>query len=468
MIENNIIKSPVHLAANVARLLQTNKMTVAALCTHPNINMWAKYKPVCHPDVVVDRKNANVNGAKYGNNPLSDEHGNRINAKDGDHGVVLRINGKLDDILKDYNITVNDGNQIYLPTRYNSRYYESIKCLYDFYEWAYIPPRAPFPFRVGDFLGYRHDAIPPITLTKYSADQKVNSMKPGYSYMLKFRIVESSDDSGSEGNMSIYDLGGWIDLSTTYLIAITRYSSGATYYCISDETVIGENGEYHYQFDMSNLVTNVTPGYTYKVFVAFAQKADTVYNLIPIPMPSGLSMPIKLNVYQDASELGAGIKDWTTDVWFGARGQTDDFNLSNLGTYYALAYDLMEEGSEKYCLETRGSSLAMKVRFYNSSSQSHTISRNAFTFTTDTMTKKPAEAMFDVAANRYVDSVTVSPNQQNKEVIFVWNQGQVLPDLNGAGFGGSEIFMYFNDKLLFSGTLIHRHGDAEARIVPYK
>lgn len=125
-IENNIIKSPVHLVANVANILRCNDTRLSALCKHPNVNKWSRHKPVSFdgiPNNVIDETRWK------GSDNRSSVWGLKVN--------LIPTNGAYNGI-----------DSYAQPSNPN---YEWDKPLGNYYK---------SPFRLGDFSGYYHNAKP--------------------------------------------------------------------------------------------------------------------------------------------------------------------------------------------------------------------------------------------------------------------------------------------------------------------
>lgn len=145
---NNIVTAPVS-ATKVARLLQTSSVKVSHLCTHKNINKWAKYKPVCD------------------NNPIA--------LHDITHGKPISSGITLD------GVAVSDPE---LMLGQHVRY-------------RYQPPYPPYPFRLGDFQGYQHNAQAPCTIRSWDEIEKTGTGKT---------VALSFVEQLTAYNMSLQDL----------------------------------------------------------------------------------------------------------------------------------------------------------------------------------------------------------------------------------------------------------------------
>lgn len=102
----------------VRTALGTNKTDVGALCTSGRINMWSRWKP--------------VRCSKYAGISLDD-------IKAANFGLALEDDADL-------NYNTNDPEST-VPIK----------------KWVYLrPDGTPYPYRLGDFRKYKHDAQPPI------------------------------------------------------------------------------------------------------------------------------------------------------------------------------------------------------------------------------------------------------------------------------------------------------------------
>lgn len=113
MIQNNIVSTPISLS-ELAQLLGTSQ-DVGRICTSPNINMWSKFKPV-HDTELFSNHDGKGSSGNYGIAPY--------------YGIMSNIKSKTNGGLNG---------------------------------WTYSKPLGGSlsPFRIGDFRGYCHDALPP-------------------------------------------------------------------------------------------------------------------------------------------------------------------------------------------------------------------------------------------------------------------------------------------------------------------
>lgn len=150
----NIIKSPVHLAANVARVLRTDVLSTSGLCRHPNVNKWAKYKPF-RCSTIAFRQDAN--------NDYMNENGDRnIALKAANYG------------LKE-------------PQQYTSVEYTKN----DTEAWSYLKPTGGVssPYRMSDFLNYNHAARYPYV---FKGDITVSILFDTAVYMYGLNLIDGS------------------------------------------------------------------------------------------------------------------------------------------------------------------------------------------------------------------------------------------------------------------------------------
>lgn len=61
MTENGVISAPIGVS-DVGKTIGSGSTDVGTLCTHPNINIWARYKPVSYPKITVRRVGSSEEG----------------------------------------------------------------------------------------------------------------------------------------------------------------------------------------------------------------------------------------------------------------------------------------------------------------------------------------------------------------------------------------------------------------------
>lgn len=136
-IENNIVKPSISVS-EVSQLLGCAD-TVAACCTSANINKWAKNKPVCNPQLVSTRINAD---GTYTNMPF--DFGLDHNKGNANMFYGIKIpssNGNISSTIMQTIENFLSNNPI-----------EN--------DWKYYKPRGNAhgePYRLGDFAGYFHN-----------------------------------------------------------------------------------------------------------------------------------------------------------------------------------------------------------------------------------------------------------------------------------------------------------------------
>lgn len=156
---NGIITPSISLPADVSYVLGAASADTGILCRHPNINMWAKHKPVVYPDL---EKNGNTGFPWKGINPTKEPY-----------GIVMNVtNGGL-------NETTIAAMQT--PLTY----------------------RRPFggmdsPYRIPDFNGYNHHCVPPFDVELPSGEYPVNQG------MIRCRI--NNINPLPEGNLTLSDI----------------------------------------------------------------------------------------------------------------------------------------------------------------------------------------------------------------------------------------------------------------------
>ena len=168
MNSNGIITAPINARADVATVLGVSSTSVTTLCTSPNINKWAKYKPV-------ELSNPfHQNDQWYGGD-------------DGKCGLNFKV------------IEIDPTNKKYS--------FEKIRDAYkDTTQWEYSRPTKYY--RLGDFNGYQHNALCPFQ-TNYKTTSTYTIPAPSvgsviFSYNM-FNIDLEGGDILPEGNLKLSD-----------------------------------------------------------------------------------------------------------------------------------------------------------------------------------------------------------------------------------------------------------------------
>lgn len=115
-VNNGIVSAPISIG-EVSNLIGAGTNDIGALCTSSNINKWARYKPVVNASL--DSSNDGKGG-------------------DGNYGFAIVTATSLSTLVSSFDNVMNG--------------------------WTYVKPSggASSPYRLGDFRGYNHRALPPI------------------------------------------------------------------------------------------------------------------------------------------------------------------------------------------------------------------------------------------------------------------------------------------------------------------
>ena len=132
---NGIITAPVSIY-DVQQALSTSENREGGLCTHANINMWAKYKPV-----ILNQINT-TDEWDFTNNRWKD-NASWFQGRTGVCGITPYETTNFANIISQTNNNSNDSNN----------------------GWVYNKPTggASSPYRLMDFAGYNHNALPAVS-----------------------------------------------------------------------------------------------------------------------------------------------------------------------------------------------------------------------------------------------------------------------------------------------------------------
>lgn len=182
---NNVITSPVNLRSDVASVLGTSETNVSGLCTSHEINMWSRCKPVHIASAAPDRSMP------------SDGEGAWWKGSMRNCGIKPPPVASYEEIPK-----------LYTGNKMNGYIYER--------PWG----GSGSPYRLADFLLYKHDAQPPFH--SFYCDSKV-SMYGSISCSLA-RNVTTADKSGP-GSVELSDIESATNLDTWWFGAMLVDSS---------------------------------------------------------------------------------------------------------------------------------------------------------------------------------------------------------------------------------------------------
>ena len=213
IIEGNIVSAPLN-TRDVGSVLGSASNDVGTLCTHANINMWAKFKPV--PLRAMFPEDTLEGSSDWSGNPQSSTHKPWWYG-DGDQPAhTVPVISELADMG-------SNGNQ-------NS---EAV--------WRYNGPtgkgasaaHSDFPFRLTDFVGYRHDARPPFTV-----NLPIELTADNFTYF----GVDMPDRE--QGELDLSDICDILHLSAVYIgIIIKNITRGITSAYVSTVALSANNGD---------------------------------------------------------------------------------------------------------------------------------------------------------------------------------------------------------------------------------
>mgnify|MGYP003292252685 CR=1 FL=1 len=335
-VVNGIITETGVSLSDVARVLGAASTDLGRLCTHPNVNMWSKYKPI-DADVIGELTDSQRHALAYG---LSVENVG---------GYVTNMQSKA---------------QIYsILTR----------------QWQYRQPTggSHSPYRIADFRKYYHDAEPPIEAQIPSQGLSVNlddqSRVTVYISVVPDRPNGQYEIQGDE----LVDCG--IDLRDYRFVWLVKDptlsgSSNDSFPAVGITPVEDGNVLDRYGNENTDSITIDFDGVStlakpYELYIGLAKFDDGRFWVIPLPNGKGSSMnqmPFKVRVYSDPT-AGGGIVDALNNVFFSYA----------LDAVFRTANQCTDEGTSqnKYALRTATGDIYVKVVLTNSSRNETTISR---------------------------------------------------------------------------------------------
>lgn len=379
---------------------------VGKLCTSPNINMWSKRKPVGLP--VIACQDFDTGQSFYYKDWWKGEY--------GDCGISCnRITFTYADAIK----ILSNIQLINTQT------------------WNYNCPTggADSPFRIGDFRGYDHDAVPCIAL--YSGYSFNTFYNDGSGYSLEIDV----DGGNGVSNLQLVDLTG-IDWSNMMLVAFLF--SGTTFIAsLSADTPLNDidagrilygnlqsipNGSYNVYF----LLKDMSQSYTYLSIPngnVQNPKILTKYFNSPIKFPiSNINTDIELSW-----DYNGVFKDW---------GLVDADNATAPLTLQTLGY------------------ISFKITLKNDSASVVTFSSGSFTINCNNSNTN----VYGKTAFVYVDgvkqtSITVSAGSSMEVIIVSAEQLLYWSNITLQQMYPAEVALIFKSvREIFAGTINYKYG----------
>ena len=213
IIEGNIVSAPLN-TRDVGSVLGSASNDVGTLCTHANINMWAKFKPV--PLRAMFPEDTLKGSSDWNGTPQSSTHKPWWYGDGDQPAYTVPVISELADMG-------SNGNQ-------NS---EAV--------WRYNGPtgkgasaaHSDFPFRLTDFVGYRHDARPPFTV-----NLPIELTADNFTYF----GVDMPDRE--QGELDLSDICDILHLSAVYIgIIIKNITRGITTAYVSTTALNANNSD---------------------------------------------------------------------------------------------------------------------------------------------------------------------------------------------------------------------------------
>lgn len=244
-------------ASLVGNTLGTSARNVSSLCTNSNINKWAKYKPVKNRSSVYTNYMSSTESWPNPNNGSSTNYRwylGRPQYKTVNGNSILEVGG------------------LQIPIQHGlGNYWGYVKSVVDGYNtnglnWNYVTVANDsdfsFPFRLGDFRGYDHNAYPTVSYwvktPVYSGDGE--------------RAMASIYWSSEGTNLGLEDL----ELLNTYSPCAIIYKNSSYYTTMIGNEIIGDGGV----GSGENMSANLSSG-NYTVYFALIDQAAE--KIIPLP-----------------------------------------------------------------------------------------------------------------------------------------------------------------------------------------
>lgn len=391
-VNNGEIIAPVSID-DVKSVLGESSNDLATLCKSANINMFSRYKPVSYPKLF-DVTDAERKSIGHGISPAS-------KASTSLSGALIKEVAQLN--------------------------------------WSYTKPSggSSSPYRLGDFKGYYHDAVPVVQCV-YDG---------GFSHAISnsntFKIHFDIDPGESTYNLQGYDLtAGNINLKEYRFTAYIEYTNGQSKGIYQSNYILDSSG--NIQGDVINVNVSGWSSAVYYVYICMVKVSDGAYTYIPLPK-AGDYNPWKMLLSIDAS---AGL------IIVSNNSQTS-FAPSYNGVYHT--YDsVMDEGTSQYAMSNYDGQLLVHIKVKNKSSSSKTYNRSDFKMiypkgaVPDAMfTSKPSGA-------GGIKQVTFAGNE-TKDLWFEFSS--LLSSITSTDkYNTVEIELQVSGIQLFNGSLYYHRG----------
>ena len=360
--------------SDVQVVIGSQSTDLGTLCSHININKFARFKPVRYPSV----------GLITNANRQSVAHGIVF----PDVVIVSQITGAA---IQD--AAAND--------------------------WDYQLPvgGASSPYRLGDFgnveslnsNGYFHGAVPPIQVVYPRGGWTFSRGSTQRSLVISIDL----DPDDSEINLQSYDfISAGLNLNEWKLIAYLDTPYLTTKIYDSDDTILN-GGEIS-----GNQIVVPFPGgtgtYNVDVYICMYRYNNSIsrYEFLPLPKQGDYNPSVfKLKVIDDAEASGGGIPGRDTEEMF----KNVEFSYNLNGTYHT-AWDCTDNGTAKWSMKSAGS-MYVKMNLSNKSGATSTVERGHFRLDLNGTGPVSATTMYN-SSKQVVSSVQIPNN--GTETIYLF------------------------------------------------
>ena len=370
---NGIIKAPVEMS-DVQVVIGSQSTDLGTLCSHTNINKFARFKPVRYPSVGLIT-NANRQSVA--------------------HGIVFP------DVVRSTSVS----GAVIQDAAAN--------------DWDYQLPvgGASSPYRLSDFgnveslnsNGYYHGAVPPIQVVYPRGGWTFSRGSTQRSLVISIDL----DPDDSEINLQSYDfISAGLNLNEWKLIAYLDTPYLITKIYESDDTILN-GGEIS-----GNQIVVPFPGgtgtYNVDVYICMYRYNNSIsrYEFLPLPKQGDYNPSVfKLKVIDDAEASGGGIPGRDTEEMF----KNVEFSYNLNGTYHT-AWDCTDNGTAKWSMKSAGS-MYVKMNLSNKSGATSTVERGHFRLDLNGTGPVSATTMYN-SSKQVVSSVQIPNN--GTETIYLF------------------------------------------------
>ena len=213
MNSNGIITAPINAKADVATVLGVSSTSVTTLCTSPNINKWAKYKPVAINNPTIRIKTDTIN--------VTDPITSSLKQVPAYYGYVTQETVTVTTSSGNIPVNIVRLGGIAIPELVGRSTGDALSVISSYtsnnMNWSSSTIPSSYPKRLGDFDGYNHSSVSPFY---FDAPETI--------YQDDYPIFYYSVSAATSDQWGLDDMKQYLSDKYQYAVVI-RSTSGQTY-----------------------------------------------------------------------------------------------------------------------------------------------------------------------------------------------------------------------------------------------